>query len=382
MKKIKSLVSIILSASIIISIPVNADAAFGNGNKKEETHNVKILQNDKVCNESTKEKIYAMAAAMLKNDGADVADIGIGENISIYNFDADALFDVYPVLDSEGECVLLAQVSEDNNVCVNNDTALYESILDETDGKGESIVYIDNGVIYAENENKQIELEDTGFNGNNKNDISEYTYEEKVDEIVTKEDGVSFSKYDELLCGALGTDVEEDDDTWEDDDIDFDNLLCGAASGRCKIQKFMKQGNYNLCWAASVATIVNYKKNRNISAKTVANAMKKGYDDGATPAETEKALNYYGLTYKLKSSKISWATIKRRISVNDRPFSIAMASTNGGMGHMITGYGYSTLMSGMKMVEYWDSRDIKGCFPYDSKVTIYGDTFYWFATVC
>ncbi|MDE5782329.1 MAG: hypothetical protein K2I03_12770 [Lachnospiraceae bacterium] len=382
MRKFKNLISVILSLSIIISIPVNADASFGNGNNNAETRNVKILQNDKVCNEGTKEKIYTMAAAMLKSDGTDAADIGIGENISIYNFDADSLFDMYPILNSEGECVLVAQVSEDNNVCVNNDTALYEDILDKTDGKGECIVYIDNGVIYAENENKQIELKDTGFNGNNKNDISEYTYEEKVDEIVTKEDSVSFSKYDELLCGALDTDVQEDDETWEDEDIDFDDLVCGAASGRCNIKKFMKQGNYNLCWAASVATIVNYKKGRNISAKTVANAMKKGYDDGATVAETEKALNKYSLTYKMKSSKISWATIKRRISVNDRPFSIAMASTDGGMGHIITGYGYNSSISGMKMVEYWDSRDIKGCFPYSSKVTIYGTTYYWYATVC
>ena len=343
---------------------------------------MKILQNDKVCNEGTKEKIYTMADAMLKSDGADAEDIGIGENISIYNFDADALFDIYPILNSEGECVLVAQVSEDNNVCVNNDTVLYENILDKTDRKGECIVYIDNGVIYAENENKQIELKDTGFNGNNENDISEYTYEEKVDEIVTKEDSVSFSKYDELLCGALNTDVQEDDETLEDEGIDFDDFVCGAASGRCNIKKFMKQGDYYLCWAASVATIVNYKKNRNISAKTVANAMKIGYNDGATPLQTEKALNKYGLTYKAKESKISWATIKRRISVNDRPFSIALTPLSGGMGHMITGYGYNTFMSGMKMVEYWDSQGTKGCFPYSSKVTLYGVTYYWFATVC
>lgn len=378
--------SIVLSASIIISVPINVDASSGNGNSKEKTHHVKILQNDNVCSESTKEKIYTMAAAMLKNDGTDVPDIGIGENISIYNFDADALFDVYPVLDSKGKCILLAQVSEDNNVCVNNDTVLYESILDETDGKGESIVYMDDGVVYAENEDEKIELKDTGFKGNEKIDVSKYTYEEKVNEIVSKEDDVEFSKYDEMLFGALDTEAQDEsqdeDESWEEEDLGEDDLLLGAASGRCKIKKFMKQGNYNLCWAASVATIVNYKKNRNISAKTVANAMKKGYDEGATVYETQKSLNHYGLTYKLKGSKISWATIKRRISVNDRPFTIAMYSASGGMGHVITGYGYNSSISGMKMVEYWDSRDIKGCFSYGSKISIYGETFYWYDTIC
>lgn len=380
MRNYKNLIGTILSIFIIFSFPVDAGASFGNGNS-QETRNIEILQNDKVCNESTKEKIYTMASAMLKNGGTDIDGIGIGDNISIYNFDAESLFDVYPILDSEGDCILLAQVSEDNDVFVNNDTVLYESILDGTDGKGESIIYMDDGVIFAENKDEQVELKDTGFNVNDKNDIPKNTFEEKLDEIVSKGDNVSFSKYDEPVCGTSDTGVQEDDYVWEDDSTDIDDFVCGAASGRCKIKKFVKQGNYNLCWAASVATIVNYKKNRSLSAKTVANAMKKGYDDGATPTETAKALNKYGLTYKAKQSKISWGTIKRRISTNNRPFSIAMKPYDGGMGHMITAYGYSSTVSGMKMVEYWDSADSHGCFSYGSQISIYGKKYYWHSTV-
>ena len=67
----------------------------------------------------------------------------------------------------------------------------------------------------------------------------------------------------------------------------------------CTLYNYKGQGNYGMCWAASVASIVNYIKGSNISAATVCKKMNIGYNDGATPGQAQLALMKYGVDYNL-----------------------------------------------------------------------------------
>ena len=61
---------------------------------------------------------------------------------------------------------------------------------------------------------------------------------------------------------------------------------------------YVPQGNEYLCWAASVACIVNYKQNQNLTAAQVAIAYKgSDYNDGIYFGEESDVLALYGLSY-------------------------------------------------------------------------------------
>ena len=66
------------------------------------------------------------------------------------------------------------------------------------------------------------------------------------------------------------------------------------------------QGKYGLCWAASVATIVNYRNGTAYTAKNVADRMGIEYNTGGTLENASLALNLYGVAcfgYKVNNQK-------------------------------------------------------------------------------
>lgn len=112
------------------------------------------------------------------------------------------------------------------------------------------------------------------------------------------------------------------------------------------------QGTLPICWAASVATIVNYRKGSNLSAKEVCDAMGTKYT-GQNIDMKLKALHYYGLTaYKKQSSCLKWKTIIKNVD-NKRP--VAMSTfNNNSSGHAVTLIGYR-FRNGTKYVVFWNS---------------------------
>ena len=137
------------------------------------------------------------------------------------------------------------------------------------------------------------------------------------------------------------------------------------------------------CWAACIATIVNYKKSSNITEEGVISAS--GITSGADINQTLSVLNDYSLSYKSTLSKIGWSRVKSCISA-DYPFIIGLES--GGMGHMITGYGYSCTQgdpdsdTASRYVKAWDPVGSKISFAYYSTyVTCSGYTGQWVSTI-
>ena len=77
-------------------------------------------------------------------------------------------------------------------------------------------------------------------------------------------------------------------------------------SKQCVLYNKKGQGNYGLCWAASVATICNYLNGSNITAKNVADEMNIGYEEGAWLYDAQRALNAYGVVYNNYNDSTSY----------------------------------------------------------------------------
>ena len=56
-------------------------------------------------------------------------------------------------------------------------------------------------------------------------------------------------------------------------------------------------GNYSRCWAASVATIINYLRGTNVSAAKICDVMNIDYDAGGSIYDKQNALIKYGIFY-------------------------------------------------------------------------------------
>lgn len=147
------------------------------------------------------------------------------------------------------------------------------------------------------------------------------------------------------------------------------------------------QGNYGLCWAASVATVANYVYGTSHTAMNVADAMGKGYNDGGTTSEMQTALNYYAITYSyIVNSQLSYSVIQTNIQ-NQRPpivYALSNAGTDDEAAHAVTLYGY-----GGGYIYLWNSGMNSGAggsqlILYNSTATTfpYGNaTFTWTKTV-
>lgn len=81
-------------------------------------------------------------------------------------------------------------------------------------------------------------------------------------------------------------------------------FLCGKLKG---------QASYGLCWAASVATIVNYvfvSTNSNVTAKDACAKEGIGWNDGATILQKQQALFDYKIPYaSLAYRQCTWSEV-------------------------------------------------------------------------
>lgn len=104
----------------------------------------------------------------------------------------------------------------------------------------------------------------------------------------------------------------------------------------CQLYNPVGQGNYNLCWAASVATIVNYRKGTNLSAMNVADAEGVEYNAGGSLENTKNCLHRYGLTdYSIVYSTLNWSQVNENILKRQKPFYMSLSYDFNKMGHAV-----------------------------------------------
>lgn len=122
------------------------------------------------------------------------------------------------------------------------------------------------------------------------------------------------------------------------------------------LQNSKGQGNYNLCWAAAIATIVNYRKDMNVTAKQVADKVGIDYNRGAYLTEAQNALRKYNLYFTRRTEYTPFDLVKLNINQYSPMYMSGSGYNSSGqlVGHAVTIYGYREI-SGARYLMIWDS---------------------------
>lgn len=115
----------------------------------------------------------------------------------------------------------------------------------------------------------------------------------------------------------------------------------------------VSQGMYSNCWAASVATIVNYRKSmKSLTAKAVCDKINIGYNDGGDIYDKQKALKQYGYSYNyIRNSQLTWSQIWSNLNAK---WPIAMSTFSNNSGHALTLVGCRNAR-GLYYITVWNS---------------------------
>ena len=125
-----------------------------------------------------------------------------------------------------------------------------------------------------------------------------------------------------------------------------DNMTGFSGSRVCALYNAQGQGNLPICWAATVATIVNYRKGTAYTAINVCDKLGVEYG-GATIERKQEALSKYGINYKMTLAQLGWGSILSNI---DSKYPIAVSAfTKKNEGHSMVLHGY-TVSSSVKYV--------------------------------
>ena len=306
----------------------------------------------------------------------------VKDSFALYNADTTCIYYIIPIFRDQ-ECVGRVELDVSGNVTLTDDTTLYTEIAKLPSAA--YLLYTTGGIVYAEFPEEVIELYDSGFELPINEEFTSLSYADKVEAtevcLETVTSGFDFSaviEEIELICT-------------------FDTVQARVAiepiveSQTCAITDFVKQNGYNICWAACVATIANFKNGSSLTAEGVATAMGQNYTSstylGANTETTIAALSLYGLTDNNISGKTVWTNLKNNIK-NDRPFIIFIFSANKANGHALTGYGYSChtgdddLYANSRYVYVWDPNGYKLTFQYNAtSYSLNGYSWKWTNTI-
>lgn len=143
------------------------------------------------------------------------------------------------------------------------------------------------------------------------------------------------------------------------------------------------QYTYNMCWASTVATIVNYRTDSAYTGFDVCNRIGRGYDAGGSIYHMQDAMSVLGVKYPyIKGSALTYSEVKKNI---DAGYPFAAGGDNGGttVGHVVTIYGYKTVDNTKKILT-WNSALQNGAggkkwYEYNKGIigTAGGKTYAW-----
>lgn len=272
-------------------------------------------------------------------------NIRLGKPFIIYKANENVQDEMYyyPVLDAQDNIVLLiCIIGTTDGWRISATEELVQQLNNIEHFDSNYILYVTDDGIYAENKGNKIVLESSGECDNNSFD--KYSYDLKKQIIVDSVD--YFVKAD--INMVFNNNVEKAGYT-----PSFS--MNSSESKQCKLFNEKGQGNYGLCWAATVATISNYRSGTNVTAKNVADQMGIGYNDGGTIAQAQQALKKQGLIYSNKNGDanniMSWNGVKTNVS-NKYPIYVHGKGTSSA--HAVTVYGY-TVAAGKCYVLLWNS---------------------------
>lgn len=307
-----------------------------------------------------------------------VNELALGDPYVIYSAaekgSQDKIY-YFPVIENDKIKMILSVIDDNGNYT----SELQEGIANELNNinyqeDNNHIFYSDDKKIYVQSDDDCDVLAsvDGNFDSNNANNknaenFENKSYEQKIEEITNnyaKETPTTSNSSSNEIFGANGFSTK----AWNITQLNVN---------KCTVP----QGNYNLCWAASVATTAKYrnlKKYPMLTAKQVANKMKISYNRGGTLTDMRNALSKYSVNnYSTSNKQLSFGKLQYNI-LSQYPVIMGCSSAVGG--HAVTAIGYSTF-GGVNLVTFYNSGTNRcSSVVYNSKGTKFsyaGYTFVW-----
>lgn len=243
----------------------------------------------------------------------------------------------YPICNSNtGEVLFCVQVMYNNGEWSYEISTEYVNILNKLHYTNYNYVFYSLG---------KTVVADNGLNVHSLNGIP-------LDEYMNEFSELKMNKKISLMVDRVNSPTYREYETSSCEKAAYTPGFLNTASNvvSCSLYKPQGQGNYGLCWAASVSTIVNYRKGSNYTAKNFADRMGIGYNTGGTLDNATVALNLYGVNYRAINNQISWSMIKENINTK-KPIYVAASSVKGG--HAVVCFGYKT-SDNKKYVYLWN----------------------------
>lgn len=382
--KIKNLIktTAIFLLCCIMVLPLNAMAYAGN----DTANTYDSIYSDFIpaeANEYVEEnytyilEVVAANLPLFDLQSSELENIYIGKPYTIYNIgdNCDSEIYYYPVVNrSNGEIILIINLigtttgwsmSIDQNFVIQ---------LNEIDFlNNDYILYSNEDATIAENDTKSVLI--TGTKNTEIKKFEKIAHSQKIKNIHN-----SLKQKKKVDAKAVKGGPKEEINASRGYSVNT------STNKVCTLFNSKGQGNLPICWAASIATIVNYVNGSNVSATDVCDALNLGYV-GQNISMKKRALDHYGLDfYTIVYEQLSWSNVKANIN-NRFPVAASLFSEDGS-GHGVTVMGYREVLGSRNPRYYitiWNSGLNGGaggtqvvCYTYeDTSVPYNNKAFIW-----
>ncbi len=264
-------------------------------------------------------------------ESSNLIDLKLGNPYVIYDLDIDKQDEIYfyPVLKDHTVVLVISIMGTTNgwNLSANED--MVSKLNKISYDKMDYIFYESNGNIVAENSEVFSVL--SGQENQLCHNFKSFDFNHKI----------------ELISSRIKEFVKTDTS------IKIDPNIKHLEKATLTLYNQQGQGSYGMCWAASVATIINYLKRTNITAMNVCDREGVGYDEGGDISLKQKALLDYGIYYDyVLYRQASWSEITKNID-NGKPLA-ASSHYSSERFHAVTIYGYQ-MFSTNDYITIWNS---------------------------
>lgn len=348
-KRLSVIISVTLIFYVCISQHINTQAAVNTNTLQNEIIQIENQMDDKIadsaCNFINGKFKIILEMVSQDSDKLNVSSDSLenavlGEPFMIYDLDGDLHYEevYFPVLDEKSGDVILTITLYGTTYGwqykVGTDMVKELNLL-EYDPEKPYVFYEENDEITGQGLSQKVDFSDdtiesglstTDFVDSAEEALNHYETPKKVDIEANQE-------ADPLIPLGSTASVSE---------LGYRYLILQNARG---------QGLTNWCWAATVATIANYRLDKKLTARQVANAMGKNELQGATLYESQSALIKYGLIFFRRESYAPFDMVKLNIQNHSPMF---MGGTCYSQGHAVTIYGYKEVVGGQSLM-IWDS---------------------------
>ena len=275
MKKISKFLSFMLSFALCIGLCIPVFATNGEAITSDYINSIE----NALSKISPEKENYGF-------EDTDFSDLWIGSEIPKYEFSNNSLneandFPTYPIFKGNGKLVALATIlTEDTNVFADISTSLVKIInncMKSADTKF-SLIYDNIAAYYWDGENITL-LKEYGYEIETRDTIpwdSDEEFKNLPVSTIQKEEPLFVSEY----VSPIG---------YEDESVYIN------------VPKISQPEGSGWCWAACMASIVNYKKGTNYTCRSMANRYTDNLYQGMTPEDvcsylnSDFRLNYYKL---------------------------------------------------------------------------------------